>query len=271
MIGSAFRKSGKPVVLVALGKSVHAGHIALVRAAQAIRGGVVVVAVENAAADSAQRDIAALREEGVDIVFDYSEQLLWPHGRRSLVTAQPRGLEPGDILAAELTRLLALVGAVGPSDVIVGEKDYELLIAFHQAVQDLHLGVRVQGVPTVRTRTGLAMSLRNTEIADADRDKAEALSAALTAGAHAAESGAAEVERVARSVVDAAGIEVDYLAVRGKDLGPAPAEGDGRLLVAATLGGVRIIDNVGLPLGIGFRNLEEHEAKEELAREQQRS
>ena len=43
------------------------------------------------------------------------------------------------------------------------------------------------------------------------------------------------------------------------------------MLVAATIGGVRLIDNVGLPLGIGFNNIEEHEAKAELEREQQRA
>ena len=56
----------------------------------------------------------------------------------------------------------------------------------------------------------------------------------------------------------------------GRDLGEPPAEGDARLLVAATIGGVRVIDNVGLPLGIGFTNIEEHEAKAELEREKQR-
>ena len=68
----------------------------------------------------------------------------------------------------------------------------------------------------------------------------------------------------------AAGVEPEYLEVRGRDLGTPPEEGDARLLVAATIGGVRLIDNVGLPLDIGFNNIEEHEAKAELEREQQR-
>ena len=59
--------------------------------------------------------------------------------------------------------------------------------------------------------------------------------------------------------------------MRGRDLGTPPEEGDARLLGAATVGGVRLIDNVGLPLGIGFNNIEEHEAKTELEREQQRA
>ena len=49
---------------------------------------------------------------------------------------------------------------------------------------------------------------------------------------------------------------VDYLEIRGLDLGDAPAQGDARLFVSAVVGGVRLTDNVGLPLGIGFRNIE---------------
>ena len=83
------------------------------------------------------------------------------------------------------------------------------------------------------------------------------MSAALTAGAYAAESGAEEVVRVAREVLAAAGVEPEYVELRGRDLGAAPAEGDARLFIAATIGGVRLIDNAGVPLGIGFRNLEQ--------------
>lgn len=101
------------------------------------------------------------------------------------------------------------------------------------------------------------MSLRNADVAPEAREQASALSAALTAGAYAAESGAEEVVRVAREVLAAANVEPEYVELRGRDLGEAPAEGDARLFIAATVGGVRLIDNAGVPLGIGFRNLEQ--------------
>ncbi|MGB6149483.1 MAG: pantoate--beta-alanine ligase, partial [Mycolicibacter algericus] len=44
-------------------------------------------------------------------------------------------------------------------------------------------------------------------------------------------------------------VEVDYLQVRGVDLGPAPAEGQARLLIAARLGATRLIDNAAITLG----------------------
>lgn len=298
MIGSAFRKTGKPVVLVPVGARLHAGHIALVRAAKAIRGAVVVAAMPAGAAaaddvagagaadgaggvDCVDRvdvgdvagDVEVLRGEGVDVVWT----LPGDAGSRARARARVRvyplgdGLEPADELAADLTFILGLVGRLRPTDIILGEKDYELLVAVNNAVADLALGARVQGVPTVRTHEGVAMSLRNRGIGRQERDRVAALSAALTAGAHAAEAGADKVIEVASAVLAQAGVTPEYLALRGRDFGPAPVQGDARLLVAATIGKVRLIDNVGLPLGIGFRGVEEHAAQAELAREQARA
>ena len=248
MVGSAFHKTGRPVAFVPLTTGVHAGHIALVRAAKRIRGAVTVVALQS----PQKEDLELLRAEGVDIVWEYSPESLWPHGRRIAVAPADAAtaLEPD--LSGDLTLYLALILTLAPTDVLLGEKDYELLLAIHHAVQDFHLGVRVQGVPAVRMPDGVVMSLRNTHVPAESREQAAALSAALTAGAHAAETSAQKVREVAAEVLRAAGVEPEYLEVRGRDLGAPPVEGDARLLVAATIGGVRLIDNVGLPLGIGF-------------------
>ncbi|MDO5032257.1 pantoate--beta-alanine ligase [Corynebacterium sp.] len=258
MVGSAYRKTGRRVVLVPLGRAIHAGHLALLQAARRIRGAVVVAAVptektpeklaETAAANMAEEDTAALEKAGVDVVWRYT-----PAAARTKVVAPDHGMED---VTEDLTRIISLVCALGPSDLIMGEKDYELLVAVQQACTDLHIGTRVQGVPPVRMPDGLVMSLRNAEVAPEAREQASALSAALTAGAYAAEAGAEQVISVATEVLRAAGVEAEYVELRGRDLGEPPAEGEARLFVAATLGGVRLTDNVGVPLGIGFRNLE---------------
>ena len=64
-------------------------------------------------------------------------------------------------------------------------------------------------------------------------------------------------EAFAEAVLDAArrtlaakpGIAVDYLELRGTDLGPAPVDGEARLLIAARVGNTRLIDNVPVVLG----------------------
>ncbi|MDK8478294.1 pantoate--beta-alanine ligase [Corynebacterium pseudodiphtheriticum] len=276
------QKTGKSLHLVVLGQDIHAGHRVLLRTAQQL--GVVVAAVELPHVDAADAGDTApgaqahetnlgapsqqlnpelmdvLREAGVDAVVPYTREpgekdSLWPQGLRTQITP-PEGLEDSSALAEALTVHLSLLHAVGPDSIIAGEKDYEFLLRLQQAITDLHLAVKVQGVPTVRMPDGLAMSLRNTEIPVEHREKAVALSAALTAGAHVAERGAQAVLETAQDVLAAAGVQPDYLELRARDFGPAPQEGDARLLGAATFGGVRLIDNVGVPVGIGFRNLD---------------
>lgn len=276
------QKTGKSLHLVVLGQDIHAGHRVLLRTAQQL--GVVVAAVELPHVDAGDAGDTApgaqahatnqgvpsrqlnpelmdvLREAGVDAVVPYTREpgekdSLWPQGLRTQITP-PEGLEDSSALAEALTVHLSLLHAVGPDSIIAGEKDYEFLLRLQQAITDLHLAVKVQGVPTVRMPDGLAMSLRNTEIPVERREKAVALSAALTAGAHVAERGAQAVLETAQDVLAAAGVQPDYLELRARDFGPAPQEGDARLLGAATFGGVRLIDNVGVPVGIGFRNLD---------------
>ena len=138
---------------------------------------------------------------------------------------------------------------------MLGEKDFELLVALQRAVTALRMEVKLHSVPIVRASSGVAMSLRNDRLAQVDREAALALSAALTAGAHVAERGADEVLATARGVLEAAGVSHDYLQLRSLGFGPAPAQGDARLLGAITLGGVRLIDNVGVPVGVGFKNI----------------
>ncbi|HZK31766.1 MAG TPA: pantoate--beta-alanine ligase [Corynebacterium sp.] len=248
--GRAMRKTGRPLALIPLNEGLHAGHIALIRSARHLRNTIVVVAWTG------ENVPETFREEQVDAVWHYRGEQLWPKGMRTTITPADVGLEPVAVIGRELTRLGALINVLSPSDVVVGEKDYQTLVALQQAITDLHLPLQLHGVPTVRTADGLAISLRNAGIEEPAREEALALSAALTAGAHAAEHGAEQVLDTARGVLAAAGVVPEYLELRGLDLGEAPVEGDARLFGAVTVGGVRLTDNVGLPIGIGFRNLE---------------
>ncbi|PFG27996.1 pantoate--beta-alanine ligase [Corynebacterium renale] len=250
MTASALRKTGKPVVAVPVGRVIHGGHQALLRAARRLPGAVVFAVVQNT------DDAELLKAEGVDFTV-----LLPREATDTLVVPADYGLEDPGRLAHDLTYLVRVAGVLRPQAMILGEKDAELLAAFQRAVTDLQLGLKIRSVPTVRMPDGLALSVRNERIAPTVRDKAIAISAALTAGAYAAEYGAAKVIETARDVLAAAGLAPDYLEVRSPDMGPAPAEGDARLLCAVELpavdgGTVRLLDSVGLPLGIGFKNLD---------------
>jgi pantoate--beta-alanine ligase len=101
--------------------------------------------------------------------------------------------------------------------------------------------------PTVRDPDGLAVSSRNRYLSSADRGQALSLFRALEAGRMAAPGGATQVLSAAADA--SRGLRLDYLELRDPSLGPAPAAGAARLLVAARVGTTRLLDNTGFQLG----------------------
>ncbi|GED99998.1 pantothenate synthetase [Gordonia spumicola] len=273
-ITKALRGTGKRVALVPTMGALHEGHLQLVRTAQDL-GTVVVVSIfvnplqfgEGEDLDAYPRtfddDVAKLRALGVELVFAPTAAHMYPVGQRTTVHPGPAGaiLEGAarpTHFAGMLTVVNKLFNIVAPHVAYFGEKDYQQLVLINQMVNDLNIDVSVVGVPTVREADGLALSSRNRYLSPDDRELATTLSAALLAGTHAAEHGETAILAAAQAVLDTEpGIEVDYLALRGRNLEEPPEVGDGRLLVAARLGSTRLLDNVGVAIGTGFIGREE--------------
>jgi len=262
------RRAGRPVTLVPTMGALHAGHRALIRAAQATPGASTVVSIflNPMQFDSrhdldhyprrSDADLAMCREEGVELVFVPGVEVMWPPGSDTTVAPGALGSElegairPGHFVAV-LTVVAKLFGIVGPDRAFFGEKDYQQLVLVQRMVADLRMDVQVVGVPTVREADGLALSSRNVHLDGDARGAAAALSAALSAGARAGVHGPDAVLAAAGDVLAAQpAVALDYLALRDPQLRPAPRRGPARLLLAATVGTTRLIDNVDLRLGI---------------------
>ncbi len=132
-----------------------------------------------------------------------------------------------------------------------GEKDYQQLLVVRRMARDLNIPVEVVGCPTVREANGLAMSSRNARLGDAERKIAPALHAAMRKAAKSVAEGMAAREALsaARGEILAAGFSgIDYLELRDADTLAAMDSLDrpARLLAAAWLGGVRLIDNIAV-------------------------
>jgi pantoate--beta-alanine ligase len=200
-------------------------------------------------------DLAALRGEGVEIAFTPTAADMYPDGMRTSVQPGPLGEELEGAarpthFAGVLTVVLKLLQIVRPDRAFFGEKDYQQLVLVRQMVADFNVDVQIVGVPIVREADGLAMSSRNRYLTEVQREQAGALSAALLAGMYAASEGTSAALDAARAVlVEVPAIHVDYLQVRDTMLGPPPAEGIGRMLVAARLGKTRLLDNIAIDIG----------------------
>ena len=263
----ALRSTGRRVMLVPTMGALHEGHLELIRAAKRVQGAVVVVSIfvnplqfgagEDLSAypRTLDDDLAALRAEGAEIAFTPTADDIYPDGPRTSVHPGPLGEELEGAtrpthFAGVLTVVLKLLQIVRPDRAFFGEKDYQQLTLIRQMVVDLNVDTQIVGVPIVREPDGLAMSSRNRYLDDVEREQAGALSAALLAGMYAASGGVAAALDAARAVLDEVpAIEVDYLQVRDPMLGPAPAEGMGRMLVAGRLGRTRLLDNIAIDIG----------------------
>ena len=262
------RRGGRSVALVPTMGALHEGHRMLFQQAHGFADGVVASVFVNPLQfgpgedlnrypRTLRSDVAAARAEGVAVVFAPSVATMYgdpPDAGGVTVHPGPLGDElegavrPGHF-AGVLTVVAKLFNLVRPDVAVFGEKDYQQLVLIRRMVADLDLPVQVVGVPTVREPDGLARSSRNRYLTADQRRRALALSAALRAGAAAGRSGGAAALAAAGTVLSAApGIDVDYLALRSVDLGPAPAAGPARLLVAARVGVTRLVDNIAVTL-----------------------
>jgi pantoate--beta-alanine ligase len=250
--------------------ALHPGHVALIRTAAAAAGdndAVVLSIFVNPTQFAPGEDFATYprtfeadldlcRTEGVAVVFAPTVTEVYPEGEPT-VTVDPgplgtelEGRSRPTHFRGVLTVVAKLFGLVRPDRAYFGEKDYQQLTLIRRMVADLSMAVEVVGVPTVREPSGLAMSSRNLYLDEAARTAATALSTALRAGAAAAAEGPGAAESAALTVLAGEpAVALDYLAVAGPSLGPAPGSGEGRILVAAHVGGTRLIDNLRVVFG----------------------
>ena len=259
-----------PVGLVPTMGALHAGHLSLVAAARQRSASVVASVFVNPLQfgpgedlDAYPRDLEAdldqLRAAGVDAVFAPSVADFVPDDLATTVSVAglTEGLEgasrPGHF-AGVATIVTKLLHVVAPDLAVFGEKDFQQLAVIRRMVADLDLPVDIVGRPIVRDDDGLALSSRNVYLSADERGRALRLSRALHAAAGRWD-GDADVARAALwdGLRDGEGLDVDYAEVVDPDT-LVPLAGAGhvraRALVAARVGGTRLIDNVLLALPV---------------------
>jgi len=261
---ASWRRGKNLVALVPTMGALHSGHIALVRAARRRADRIIVSVFVNPAQfgpkeDFARyprtwkEDLAKLAAEKVDLVFAPSVREMYPEGFATKISLEgpARGLETDfrpHFFGGVATVVAKLLIAGMPDFALFGEKDYQQLRVVTRMAADLGLPVRIVGMPTVREKDGLALSSRNAYLSPSERKTAPTLHRVLSETAASIRRGAPigpTLER-GRRTIKAAGFKLDYLEARhAGTLEPVTARSDGpvRLLVAARIGGTRLIDN----------------------------
>jgi pantoate--beta-alanine ligase len=153
-----------------------------------------------------------------------------------------------DGVATVVAKLFTIAGACRA---YFGLKDFQQLAVVRRMARELTLPVEIVGCPIVRESDGLALSSRNVRLSVDERRAATVLSRALAAGRAAlagGEQAGATVSDAMRAVVATEPlVALDYAVVVRADTLEETAtvtEPDAvRLLIAAQVGPVRLIDN----------------------------
>ncbi len=260
------KSAGRAVSFVPTMGALHGGHASLLHRARK-EGSFVVASIfvnplqfndpNDLAAypRTAEADEALCKSAGVDLVWRPTAETIYPADFDTRVepgklAAGLEGLHRPGHFGGMATVVLKLLNVVTPDVAFFGLKDFQQFAIVRRMVRDLDVPVKIVGCPTVREEDGLAMSSRNAKLSPESRMLAAHLSRVIHAAARAMRSG----ERADRArdlafsdLSSQSAIEIEYLEVVDRDsLLPVVDEptANAVVLVAAVVGGIRLIDNV---------------------------
>ena len=258
---------GKLALVPTMG-ALHEGHLALVREARIQAEHVAVSIFVNPRQFGAsedlntyprqlERDCALLEPLGVDLVWAPAAAEMYPPGYATTVAVS--GISEGLCGAARpghfdgvATVVCKLFNQVRPDLALFGEKDWQQLAVIRRMARDLNLAhpQEISGSPTVREADGLALSSRNAYLSSDDRIRAAILPAAMKKAIAEISGGkpvAEALKRLNAALLSGGFSSIDYAELRDAEslavLTERPTD-FARLLVAARIGGTRLIDNM---------------------------
>ncbi|MDQ3619706.1 MAG: pantoate--beta-alanine ligase [Actinomycetota bacterium] len=243
--------------------ALHEGHVSLLRAAR--DSGAVALSIfvnplqfgpredYRAYPRDEGRDLERAEAEDVDLVFAPSvDDMLGSHPATTVSVGRLAAVVEGDARPGHFdgvaTIVATLFNLVHPERAFFGQKDAQQVAVIKKMVADLGFSVELVVCPTAREPDGLAKSSRNAYLSDGDRARASVLWEALRAGRNALSNGRdlAGVEEVmVEAFRSTPGVEPGYARAVNPDTFERSAPGGPVLLVvAATVGGTRLIDNL---------------------------
>ena len=262
----ALRDVARPIGLVPTMGALHDGHLSLLAHARERCATVVMSLFVNPTQFAGDEDLAAYprdeardaelaRRAGVDLLFAPPAAEIYPPGFATSVVvsglSEPlegtrRGPEHFHGVATIVTKLLNIVG---PQFAFFGQKDAQQALVIKRLVRDLDIPTTIEVCPTVRERSGLALSSRNAYLSDSERARAAGLSRALRYAATliaAGERDSRVAAAAARGELVRDQIEPEYLELVDPDTLTPVEQIDAPVLVAvaARIGRARLIDNL---------------------------
>lgn len=255
----------------------HAGHLALVKAAREACEAVIATIFVNPTQFAQHedlstyprdlpRDLQMLEDAGVDLVFTPTPDLMYPPRFQTYVTVEhvSQGREGGQRPAhfkGVATVVAKLFNLCQPDVAFFGQKDAQQIVVIRQLIRDLNFPVETIICPIVRESDGLALSSRNVYLEPEERKSATSLYRALQTVGQLYEQGERApntLRDAARHVLQSDGVDsVDYIsladAITLEEI-IEPTEKPILLSLAAQVGRPRLLDNCLLPLELNTQD-----------------
>ncbi len=267
---STARQQGKSISFVPTMGALHDGHLSLVEIAHQQSDFVVVSIFVNPLQFGAnedfekyprtlQADAEKLASANVDVLFAPDVDDVYPNGDQITQHAGPVGetfegkIRPGHF-DGMLTVVARLFDLVKPDISIFGNKDAQQLFLIRRMVESSNHrwnAMQIIGAPIIREEDGLAMSSRNRYLSIDEREQAQKISRALRAAEATQGATAARLTAAEQVMATAPAVRLDYVAlVNPATFEPIEAGFVGRalLIIAAQVGGTRLIDNLSISI-----------------------
>ncbi len=262
-----YHNSGESIAFVPTMGCLHDGHLSLVEKAQSLADRVVVSIFVNplqfndpddlsAYPRTIESDISKLSSFDIDMLFCPEVGAFYPEGEKEVekidlgeITTILEGEQRPGHFAGVATVVKRLFDLVQPDIAVFGEKDFQQLMVIKKLVSDFSLGIEIIGMPTFREPDGLAMSSRNIRLSEEQRQAATEIYRQLERiknELHAGNSNFLELEQAANQRLAEAGFSPEYVVIRDTKtlLEPQSATSELVVLAAASLGEIRLIDNI---------------------------
>lgn len=264
------RHEGKTIGFVPTMGALHAGHLSLFKRAAQDCDLVVASIFVNPTQFGAnedftkyprvlQQDLQLASNSGVGAAFTPAVEDMYGEGFQTTVlpgtlAEHLEGAHRPGHFAGVCTVVSKLLNIVQPDRAFFGQKDFQQARVIEQMVHDLNFAAEIVIAPTVRAEDGLALSSRNAYLSPEERVAAAAISEGLKAAQQAYTAGerrsSALTAIVLKSCEGEQLISLEYCVVANSaTLHAVETVGDrpSVILVAATVGSTRLIDNILLP------------------------
>lgn len=200
------------------------------------------------------RDAMLADEHAVDVLFVPETDEVYPEGWSTVVEVGRVSQEmegrhrPGHFVGVA-TVVAKLFAGLRPDIAMFGRKDAQQLAVLRAMARDIRFPVEIVDAPVVREPDGLALSSRNVRLGRMEREYALAISRGLFQAAEQIDAGERRGDRLESTVQKSVKrLAVDYVMLATQDT-MVPIEALDRsavLAVAATVGSVRLIDNIAI-------------------------